>query len=64
MKLLKIIFFFIVVYFVRRFIQMYRAMKRLQEDQLLKAQQQQNQYRPSSPQQDNGVINAEFKVID
>jgi len=57
MKLLKIISVVFIIYFVRRFIQLYRAMKKIQEAQANMPRQPQN-----SPK--NSTINADFKVVD
>ncbi len=63
MKLIKIILVFVAIYFIRRFIQMYRVMKRIQEQQMAQAQSQQNQGQRPDPSPKN-VINADFKVVD
>ncbi len=57
MKLLKIISVVFIIYFVRRFIQLYRAMKKIQEAQANMPRQPQNS--PKGP-----TINADFKVVD
>lgn len=61
MRLVKIILVFVAIYFIRRFIQMYRMMKRIQEQQMEQAKYQQQQYKRS---ENTGAINADFKVID
>ena len=58
MKLLKIIGVIFLIYFIRRFIQMYRVMKSVQE------QQMKNQSPPRPSQKDQNVINAEYKVME
>lgn len=65
MKLLKIILVVFLIYFIRRFIQMYKVVKALQENQA------QNQ-KPTSPEDNQGepqkkndkVVEADFKVMD
>jgi hypothetical protein len=57
MKLLKIISVVFIIYFVRRFIQLYRAMKKIQEAQANMPRQPQ-----STPK--GSTINADFKVVD
>lgn len=57
MKLLKIIIIFFLIYFIRRFIQMYRVMKKIQEEKKLNPQAP-----PSSSHSD--AIDADFKVVD
>jgi hypothetical protein len=59
MNLLKIICFFFLIYFVRRFIQLYRAMGRIQEMQ--KRNQELNRG-TAKPQRH--VVEADFKVVD
>ena len=67
MKLLRLISIFFVIYFIRRFIQAYKAMKYVQEEnerlQRAQAEQQQQQTRPPPPPNQE-VINADFRVID
>jgi hypothetical protein len=53
MKLLKIISFFFIVYFIRRFFQMYGVMKEIQKKQAQMPKGQQGQ-----------IIDADFKVVD
>jgi len=64
MKLLKLIIAIFVIYFIRRFIQMYRAMKKIQEEQILKSQEDQSQAQSQSNEKNKTVINAEYTVID
>ena len=59
MRLLKIIAVFFIFYFVRRFIQLYKSMKKIQEAQARNDQGQANSHRNS-----DNVINADFKVVD
>lgn len=64
MRLLKIIFVFFLIYFIRRFMQMYKAMKAIQEAQM-KANEEQVRRNPvTKPVQAENVINADFKVVD
>lgn len=62
MKLLKIILVFFIIYFVRRAFQFYRAVKRIQQENL----QRQNEFQQTAaqPKADGEVVNAEFKVLD
>lgn len=65
MRLLKIIFFVFIIYLVRRFIQVYRAMKKIQEAQANgQTFDQTFQKRPSPRATDANTINADFKVVD
>jgi predicted secreted protein len=61
MKILKVIAIFFVIYFIRRFIQLYRAMKKIQE-----AQANGQTFHKQSPQTtpEGNIINADFKVVD
>ncbi len=60
MKLIKIIFFFFIIYFVRRFIQLYRAMKKIQDSQ---AQgKTYNEYNAETKK--SKVVDADFKIVD
>jgi hypothetical protein len=60
MKILKIISIFFIIYFIRRFIQLYRAMKKIQE-----AQAKGQTYTKSAPNTaPENIINADFKVVD
>lgn len=62
MRLLKLIGFFFAIYFIRRFIQMYKAMSAIQEQNQHLRQQQQTQ---SNHQPKNAdIIEADFKVVD
>jgi len=62
MKLLKIILIFFGIYFIRRFIQMYKVMKRIQEQH-----EAQGKAQASSPcqhnQKNDDIVNADFKVL-
>lgn len=63
MRLLKIILVVFLIYFIRRFIQMYRVMKAIREEQELNAQ------RPQGPvndftKQNQTVVDADFKVVE
>ena len=60
MKLIKIIIFFFILYFVRRFIQLYRAMKKIQESQAEgKTYTEYTQEKTKSK-----VVDADFKIVD
>ncbi len=58
MKLLKILFIIFLIYFIRRFIQLYRVMKAIEAQRLNEAQKR-AESKPSS----DDVIEADFKVI-
>lgn len=61
MRLLKIIIVLFLIYFIRRFMQMYQVMKGIQaqhEANNLKAQRQEQAEKAEN------VVNAEYKVID
>jgi uncharacterized membrane protein len=68
MRLLKIIFVIFLIYFIRRFIQMYKVMKRVQAEQELirrrQYEQQQYQANQTPPKKHDNVINADFKILD
>ncbi len=62
MRLLKIILVIFAIYFIRRFIQMYNVMKKIQEEQ-------RNQAAARGPEtgakkQEKTVVDADFKVVD
>ena len=57
MRLLKVIVVIFIVYFVRRFIQMYRAMQKLQEEARVKQPE-----KSSSVKSD--VVEADYRVMD
>lgn len=60
MNLFKIILFIFIVYFIRRFIQMYRALKAIQlEREMQEAQEQKKQDTKNSD-----TIEADYKVMD
>ncbi len=61
MKLLKIIAFLFLLYLIRRFYQLYRAMKKIQEEQALRAASEQMK---SEGAPANKVVDAEYKVVD
>jgi hypothetical protein len=61
MKLLKIISIFFIIYFIRRFIQLYRTMKKIQEEQ---AKGQTYHTKTTSAASERNTINADFKVVD
>jgi hypothetical protein len=58
MKLLKIIAIIFLIHFIRRFIQMYRAVQDMQKTK--------DQARPASAQNSSktDVINADYRVVD
>lgn len=60
MKLLKLLAFIFLIYFIRRFIQMYRALKKiqLQEGQELKKESY------SQETKNSNVVEADYKVVD
>lgn len=61
MKLLKLILFFFAIYFIRRFIQFYRAMKATQERNI-----ELEKMMSQKPEEKNSgkTVEAEFKVVD
>ena len=66
MKLLKIIAVIFLIYFIRRFIQMYRVMKRIQEEQTKRAQNQSQQpnFTQGPEKKPNDSIEADYRVVD
>jgi Na+/H+ antiporter NhaC len=62
MKLLKIIIVFFLIYFIRRFIQMYKAVKTLQEQQQANAEQ--NNANATKTDGKDKVVEADFKVME
>ena len=67
MKLLKILLVIFVIYFIRRFIQVYKALaqqRKYMEDVIRKQQAEAaNQQRPQQSQSDGKVVEADFKVL-
>lgn len=62
MKLLKLILVVFTIYFVRRFIQLYKVMKQIQENQL---RAQTKETRTQSPGNNaDGAIDVEYKILD
>lgn len=61
MKLLKIISVVFIIYLIRRFIQLYRVMKRIQEEQ---AKGQTFHNKTAGASTERNTINADFKVVD
>ena len=63
MKLLKIIVAVFAIYFIRRFFQLYKAMKGLQEqqEQMMKTRAHEEELNKAAKNGD--VIEADFKVI-
>jgi hypothetical protein len=67
MKLLKIILIIFLIYFIRRFIQMYRVMKQFQAEQVAnqKREAEAGMHSQAQPKKnDDDAINADFKVMD
>lgn len=64
MRLLKIIFVFFLIYFIRRFMQMYKNMQRIQEAQLKAHEDLLRRQKTAEQTQAGNVINADFKVVD
>ena len=59
MRLFKIILVFFAIYFIKRFIEMYRVMKRIQDEQAMQ------KYKSSSNEvKAEKTINADFKIIN
>lgn len=65
MKIFKILAIIFLIYFIRRFIQMYRVMKALQENQN-KGPQNPSEENPHMHKNtnDKDVVDADYKVID
>lgn len=61
MKLVKIILLFVLIYFIRRFIQMYRVLKTIQQN---KDNDTDGTATPERPAPDGKVVDADFKVVD
>lgn len=59
MKLFKILLFIFAVYFIRRFIQFYRVMKKIQEEQRKAGTNPQ-----ATPSNNSHIVDAEYKVMD
>lgn len=62
MKLLRFVLIFLVIYFIRRFIQAYQALKitnQAQEAELARRKNEEEQQ-----QKNKHVVDAEFKVMD
>jgi type III secretory pathway component EscU len=61
MRLLKVIVFFFIIYFIRRFFQMYKVMKEIQrsQDELRQKEAQKMQQEKAA-----GVVEADYKVMD
>ncbi|HXH73617.1 MAG TPA: hypothetical protein VNJ08_01530 [Bacteriovoracaceae bacterium] len=68
MKLIKIILIIFCIYFIRRFIQLYRVMKKVQQEQQLNAQAERGTGGPrterKAPETARHVVDAEYKVMD
>jgi heme exporter protein D len=65
MRIIKIILVIVAVYFIRRFIQMYRVMKSIQEQQQRNMRENQaRQQKQDHAARDQSIINADFKVMD
>ena len=59
MRLFKIILVFFAIYFIKRFIEMYRVMKRIQDEQAM-----QKNKSTSNEVKAEKTINADFKIIN
>ena len=60
MKILKIIGIVFIIYFVRRFILLYKAMSKIQQ-----AQTEKDTFEQRNTKRDtDNVVNADFKVVD
>jgi hypothetical protein len=65
MKLFKIILLFFLIYFIRRFIQMYRVMKAIQQNRDNgNDQDSEGTSSPKRPTQEDKVVDADFKVVE
>ncbi len=60
MKLFKLILFFFAIYFIRRFMQAYQAMKGREESLRQKEEALKQDIKPAADK----VVEAEYKVID
>lgn len=63
MRLLKIIIVVFLIYFIRRFIQMYKTMKSIQ-DQQMRQNNQPPQQEPPAAGKNKTVVDADFKILD
>ncbi len=59
MRLFKIILVFFAIYFIKRFIEMYRVMKRIQDEQAM-----QKNKSSSNDVKAEKTIDADFKIIN
>lgn len=59
MRLLKIVGVIFLIYFIRRFFQMYKAMKIIQDEQLRDTMKKNAKTTP-----ENSAIDADYRVID
>lgn len=64
MRLLKILLVIFLIYFIRRFIQMYRVMKTIRENQEQKDASQAPQPEKTYEGKKDSIIDADFKVVD
>ncbi len=64
MRLLKILLVIFLIYFIRRFIQMYRVMKTIRENQEQKDATEAAQPEKAFERKKDSVIDADFKVVD
>lgn len=64
MRLLKILLVIFLIYFIRRFIQMYRVMKTIRENQEQKDMDQAARPEKEYEGKKDSVIDADFKVVD
>jgi len=60
MSLFKIILLLFLIYFIRRFLQMYRTLKTLQ----LERELNENKMRKEQEMKKDGAVEADYKVID
>jgi hypothetical protein len=64
MKLLKLVAFFILFYFIRRIFQMYSEMKKIQEEQRANQQPRQENQQTQNGPKNAKIVDAEYKVLD
>ncbi|HXH29420.1 MAG TPA: hypothetical protein VNJ01_01285 [Bacteriovoracaceae bacterium] len=65
MNVIKLLVIIFAIYFIRRFFQLYSAMKRVQEEARLREQAAADvNQRVSKKKQDSDVIEADYKVVD
>ncbi|MCM2348859.1 MAG: hypothetical protein NDI69_02490 [Bacteriovoracaceae bacterium] len=64
MRLLKIILVIFLIYFIRRFIQMYRVMKTIRDNQELNPGPKRPTPEKRTDSKNDKIVDADFKVMD